>query len=314
MTNGGDMGITRRNFIVSGAMAAAAGAAAGAARPTHDDDLVLLIADCHVAANGDDFPYRRLERCVERALALDPLPRRAIMFGDIAGTVGPRTDYERSAPLFRRLEAAGIEVSYMMGNHDRRAGFLEVHPECAQKTLVPGRLVQKISTSQCDFILLDSLVGEDGDNKIVVRGALDKAQAEWLEETLAQGSRPTIVCAHHECKELKLNNGKTLAEVLPYMPHVRGYINGHIHRWYTEWRRRFDGDPRFMRVLSLPATGNWGDLGYCLMRFTPEKTAEVRLFQDDYCYPRNVDASRRPRAWDILVSDNRGLVCSFDLA
>jgi len=30
---------------------------------------------------------------------------------------------------FRRLEEAGIRVSYMMGNHDRRAGFLAVHPD-----------------------------------------------------------------------------------------------------------------------------------------------------------------------------------------
>ena len=189
-----------------------------------------------------------------------------------------------------------------------------MYPECAKKTLVPGRLVQKISMPQCDFILLDSLVGEDGDKKVHVGGALDAAQAEWLEAELAKGSRPTIVCSHHECKELRLNSGKTLAEVLPYMPHVRGYINGHIHRWYTEWRRRFDGDPRFMRVLSLPATGNWGDLGYSLMRFTPEKTAEVRLRQDDYCYPKPVDAAKRPRSWDLAVADNRGQMCTFDLS
>lgn len=305
--------MTRRSFIFGSAAVAAAGAVSGAGRPTHDDNLILLIADCHVPAQGGDFAYRRLEQCVERTLALNPLPRRALMFGDIAGTVGPRADYERSAPLFRRLEKAGIEVSYMMGNHDRRAGFLEVHPECAAKTKVLGRLVQVVETPLCDFILLDSLIGEDGDNKIVVRGALDHAQAEWLAAELANRTRPTIVCAHHVCEELKLNNGKSLSATLPYMPHVRGYINGHIHRWYSEWKRRFDGDPRFMRMLSLPATGNWGDLGYCLMRFTEQKTAEVRLFQDDYCYPRPVPAEKRPRSWDMLVSDNRGCICTFDL-
>ena len=162
--------------MIGGGVAAACGAVRGAGRPMHDENLILLLADCHVAADADprSFPYRRLERCVESALALNPLPARAFMFGDIAGTVGPRADYEMSAPLFRRLEDAGIAVSYMMGNHDRRAGFLEVHPECAAKSQVPKRLV----TPRCDFILLDSLIGEDGDSRIVVRGALDPAQAE----------------------------------------------------------------------------------------------------------------------------------------
>ena len=64
---------------------------------------------------------------------------------------------------------------------------------------------------------------------------------------------------------------------------------------------------------TVAVSGNWGDLGYCLMRFTPEKTAEVRLFQNDYCYPKPVSAEKRPRAWDMIVSDNRNLVCTFDL-
>jgi hypothetical protein len=165
----------------------------------------------------------------------------------------------------------------------------------------------------CDFILLDSLIGEDGDEKIVVRGALDPVQTEWLEATVSKGDKPAIVCAHHDCEELLNGKGKPLEEFLPYIPRVRGFIHGHIHRWNHEWQRRFDGDGRFMRRLSLPATGNWGDLGYCLMRFTPEKTAEVRLFQNDYCYPKPVPAEKRPRAWDMIVSDNRNLVCTFDL-
>ena len=299
----------------AGMAATACGAVCGTGRPAHDDNLILLLSDCHVAATSTpSFPYRRLEQCVERALALNPLPRRAIMFGDIAGTVGPKADYEKSAQLFNRLEAAGISVSYLMGNHDRRAGFLEVHPECAAKTQVPGRLVQVLETPRCDFILLDSLIGEDGDSRIVVRGELDHAQAEWLEARLASTDKSTIVCAHHACGELKLNSGKTLEQALPTIPHVRGYIYGHVHRWSTEWKRRFDGDPRFMRALSLPATGNWGDLGYCLLRLTPEETAEVRLFQNDYCYPKPLPAAKRPRSWDMVVADNRNLSCTFDLA
>jgi hypothetical protein len=280
-----------------------------------DDNLILLLADCHVAA-GDGtkgFAYRRLQYCIDSALSLERIPRRAFVFGDIAGTVGPKEDYELSAIQFRRLEDAGVEVSYMMGNHDRRAGFLAVHPECAAKSPVPGRLVQIVETPACDFIILDSLIGEDGDKKIVVKGALDSVQAEWLEATVSKGDKPAIVCAHHACDELKTAKGKSLHKFLPYIPRVRGFIHGHIHRWYHEWLRRFDGDGRFMRRLSLPATGNWGDLGYCMLRFMPEKTAEVRLFQNDYCYPKPVSAEKRPRAWDMIVSDNRNLVCTFDL-
>jgi hypothetical protein len=296
------------------ATATSALAASGRKREL-DDNLILLLSDCHVAAGGgmESFADRRLQYCIDSALSLEKIPRRALVFGDIAGTVGPKEDYALSATLFRRLEEVGVEVSYMMGNHDRRAGFLAEHSECAAKMQVPGRLVQVVETPMCDFILLDSLIGEDGDEKIVVRGALDQAQAEWLEVEIAKGDKPAIVCAHHTCEELKNAKGKRLDSFLPYFPRVRGFIHGHIHRWDKEWQRRFDGDGRLMRRLSLPATGNWGDLGYCLMRFTPEKTAEVRLFQNDYCYPKPVPAEKRPRAWDMIVSDNRNLVCTFDL-
>ena len=320
-SHGGLSACTRRGFLTGATSLAAVAATATSALAASgrkrelDDNLILLLSDCHVAAGGgmESFAYRRLQYCIDSALSLEKIPRRALVFGDIAGTVGPKEDYALSATLFRRLEEAGVEVSYMMGNHDRRAGFLAVHPECAAKTQIPGRLVQVVETPMCDFILLDSLIGEDGDEKIVVRGALDQAQAEWLEVEIAKGDKPAIVCAHHACDELKTAKGKSLHKFLPYIPRVRGFIHGHIHRWDKEWCRRFDGDGRFMRRLSLPATGNWGDLGYCLMRFTQEKTAEVRLFQNDYCYPKPVPAEKRPRAWDMIVSDNRNLVCTFDL-
>lgn len=307
---------TRRGFIAGAAAAAICTAAGRGAGRVRDDNLVLLLADCHVAAGGGtgSFAYRRLKHCIESALALDKIPRRALVFGDIAGTVGPKEDYATAARLFRLLEDAGVEVSYMMGNHDRRAGFLEVNPDCAGKTQIPNRLVQIVETPACDFILLDSLIGEDGDPKIVVRGALDAPQAEWLESVVKKGDKPAIVCAHHSCRELKINSGKRLSDFLPYIPRVRGFIHGHLHTWDNEWHRRFDGDGRFMRRLSLPATGNWGDLGYCMLRFTPEKTAEVRLFQNDYCYPKPVPAEKRPRCWDMIVSDNRNVMCTFDLA
>lgn len=306
---------TRKNFLAGMAAAATNAFALPDRHREFDDNLILLLADCHVAA-GDGtkgFAYRRLQYCIDSALSLERIPRRAFVFGDIAGTVGPKEDYELSAIQFRRLEDAGVEVSYMMGNHDRRAGFLAVHPECAAKSPVPGRLVQVVETPACDFIFLDSLIGEDGGKKIIVKGELDPVQAEWLEATVSKGDKPAIVCAHHACDELKTAKGKSLHKFLPYIPRVRGFIHGHIHRWYHEWQRRFDGDGRFMRRLSLPATGNWGDLGYCMLRFTPEKTAEVRLFQNDYCYPKPVSAEKRPRSWDMIVSDNRNLVCTFDL-
>jgi len=306
--------MTRREFLVGGLATSAALTSVGEVRGRHDPDLILLLSDCHVAAGGEDaFPYRRLRRCVDRALAMDPLPSRAFVFGDIAGTVGPKEDYEMSNRQFRRLEEAGIRVSYMMGNHDRRAGFLAVHPEAAALSPISGKLMQKISLPACDFLFLDSLIGPDGSDKIVVAGAIDAEQGEWLlRETAGETGKSVIVCAHHSPEELKLPDKTSLAEQLPRQPRVRGYIYGHVHRWAHTWHRRFDGDPRFMRGLSLPATGNWGDLGYALLRFDGTK-AEVRLFQDDYCYPRPVAPEKRPASWDLVVADNRQVVCTFDL-
>ena len=308
-------GLGRREVLLGGLATLATccwGAGGGKA---HDDDLILLLSDCHVAAGGGEaaFPYRRLKRCVDAALALDPLPTRAFVLGDIAGSVGPREDYEMSARQFVRLEEAGIAVSYAMGNHDRRAGFLAVHPECAAKSPIKGRLVRKIELPACDFLFLDSLIGEDGSPKIVVAGAIDAEQSAWLEREVSGVGKPVIVCAHHAPHELKFANGDTLERRLPYFPRVRGYIHGHVHRWSSKWCRRADENPRFMRVMSLPATGNWGDLGYALMRIEGMKV-RVRLFQDDYRHSKPLKGGVPPPEWTSVVEDNRNAVCTFDLA
>lgn len=280
----------------------------------HDENLILLLSDCHVSAGGGEtaFPYRRLKRCVDAVLSMRPLPARAFVFGDMAGTVGPREDYEMSARQFSRLEQAGVAVSYMMGNHDRRAGFLSVHPECAAKSPVKGRLVQKIEMPACDFLFLDSLIGEDGSPKIVVDGAIDAEQSAWLEGEVAGMGKPIVVCAHHAPEELRFASGGTLESRLPHFPRVRGYIYGHVHRWSSKWCRRFDGNPQFMRSLSLPATGNWGDLGYALLRFEGKK-ARIHLFQDEYCYPKNIENGAPPSEWASIVEDNRNAVCTINL-
>jgi len=45
------------------------------------------------------------------------------------------------------LEAVGIRVTLTMGNHDRRDAFLEVFPEYAKTTKVPGRIVSVVEST-----------------------------------------------------------------------------------------------------------------------------------------------------------------------
>ena len=93
---------------------------------------------------------------VAEILKLDPLPSRAVVFGDLAWLWGNKMDYQCSAPYLKMLEDAGIPVTVGMGNHDRRSTFLEVHPRYAKTTKIPGRIVSVVDAGAVDFLMLET--------------------------------------------------------------------------------------------------------------------------------------------------------------
>ena len=126
--NGTEIG--RRDFLGLGAAAAAsvfmpvlkadicADLPGDASSARFDDNLVAFLADIHAGADKKcSVARRKFKETVDEILAMRPLPRNVLVFGDIAYRCGLGEDYDFSRPLFRKLEDAGIAVTIGMGNH-----------------------------------------------------------------------------------------------------------------------------------------------------------------------------------------------------
>ena len=282
----------------------------------HDPNLIALLSDCHVNGNlqgGDAWQRGRLEATVAEILRLNPLPSRAIIFGDLAWLAGNKIDYEYAASQLNLMENAGIEVTIGMGNHDRRSTFLEVFPEYAKTTKVLGRIVSVIDAGAADFIMLDGLQGTDDRNDMgPVPGALSKDQQDWMLAELPKWGKPVFVCSHFPMHELQVGS-KSIGGLLLDCPDAAGYIHGHDHEWYTKVLYRNWSSASLVRQLCLPSTGHWGDIGYALMRIKDGK-AVVALREREYYFPK--PETKNPtvaESWKAIVRDRQRLKCTFVL-
>jgi 3',5'-cyclic AMP phosphodiesterase CpdA len=92
----------------------------------HDESLAVIVSDCHICGDKKWHANDEMVKTLNQILALDPLPAKMIVMGDIAALVGLKKDYIEAKKVFKPIVDAGIEISWMMGNHDRRDVFAEV--------------------------------------------------------------------------------------------------------------------------------------------------------------------------------------------
>lgn len=315
------MDITRRNFFM-GALASAAMPAVARARTAggKDPDLSVFLSDIHVASAGiktewgkqPDYQNAYFMKAVDEILAMRPLPARVVVFGDVALWFGWHQDYEQSSPGFKRLKDAGVDVFVTTGNHDHREPLFKHHPHQAEITPVPGRFVSVIGLGSADLFLMDTLkenpAGEGTKN--AVDGALDEAQQQWLLQAAKAAKRPFFVGAHHDADEVKMGKEK-LMYALERFPLFAGYICGHHHRYFRKWYHNGYSNRHVSRLVCLPSTGWWGDIGYAVMRTFPDR-AELRLVENDFFFPRPLaKGEARPPEWDDIIAENRGSVSVF---
>lgn len=314
--------LTRRGFL-AGATALAGAASlleTGCRSMTGPGErFAVFLSDLHVRA-GKSYQRDRLERTVNEILAMKPLPSNVVIFGDIAYHSGRPEEYAESKKLLKRLEDAGIELTFGMGNHDRRSAFFESWPEYRAKTLLPGHLVTRTDLGAVDLLMIDGLQGTD-DRPLTdsgpVAGALSKAHQEWLVEELRRLKKPTFVAAHYTIGDKYAPGemdlcGKPIVETFLKCPMVIGYVHGHAHLWYQDWYHdTWEPDAREFRTACLPSTGHWGDIGYAVFTAKPG-CAELRLVQDEYFFPRPRPKSEWPRAWQTIVADHQNRVVCWD--
>lgn len=317
------MTLTRRGFLAAGGVAAASEFFASGCRMftgvagDFDEELSVFLADPHVCADPQYkdwlFTQGEFDRRIAEILAMRPLPRNVVVFGDLCFDHGDIRDYRLARKQIDLLVASGITVTIGMGNHDRRNTFLEVFPEYAKSSPVSGRIVSVVSLGGSDLVLLDSLKGEDGSARGPTDGGLDVDQQEWIASYLPRCSRPTFVAAHHPAKELKIR-GRKIAAVLQESRAVVGWLNGHEHYWMKEpvvsypWEA---GNQDTIRGLYLPSAGLWGDIGY--VEFHSMATeAWAQLVQKDYWFHSPLrKGEKMPETWTTIVGENDGQVCRF---
>ena len=116
------------------------------------------VRNCRLSRAPDPSPFTHMPN------AMRPLPKHVILFGDLAFDHGRECDYKAAKEVLQPLYDAGIKIVHGMGNHDRRLNFAKYFPEAAAQTVVPGRIVTVVSLAHCDFIMLDSLKGDNDDH------------------------------------------------------------------------------------------------------------------------------------------------------
>ena len=280
--------MNRRQFIGLTSSALTANYISRADTGAFDDNLAVFISDPHVNADPTIsrymYPREWLVKTVSEILALRPRPRHVFCFGDLVFDHGMEGDYQEARKILTPLTDAGIKMVHAMGNHDRRLNFAKHFPEAAAQTVVPGRFVTVTHLPHCDFIMLDSLKGDnDGKVRGPVEGELNQAEANWLKANLPTWKRPVFLGAHHSIRELHV--GKTsLIEFLGACPNFAGWIHGHDHRWLPNWTTAWNTKRRTLRLLTLPSNGLWGDIGYVLFKMDA-KSAVATLVPKDFWNP-----------------------------
>ena len=315
MSNGA---FSRRGFL-AGAGAAVASAAFAKAVPDDavDPNLTVFLSDIHIEG-GETEPHHQnalFAQTVEEVLKLRPRPARAVIFGDIARFFGRDADYAAAKPLLAKLEAA-MPVTFTTGNHDHREAMGAAFPERKAASLVSGRFAYRVDLGGADLLLLDSLDETGGAGEANAGdGSLGAAQFEWLLEAAAAATRPFLVGSHHVPREIP-DFGRAARGKLAAFENFAGWIHGHDHFWAKEAGIRGWSDTalqrRPFRIVSLPSTGYWGDIGFVTFR-TFDGGAELRNVERDFFFLNPLKPGEgRPKVWDRLVAENNGQTVRFD--
>ena len=199
--------------------------------------LVAHLSDLHVAAGGTrEGNVGRIEQAVGRVLGMAAAPDVVLVSGDLTDD-GEPASYRILRDLLAPL---GSRVLLAMGNHDRRAPFLQAFPETPT---ADGFVQYAAEFDERRIVVLDTL--EEGcDN-----GAFCDARAHWLDATLA--TRPetaTVVAMHHppapigiDWMDVRPDDAWTdrLAQVIRRHRQVVALAAGHVHRpTTTVWEGR----------------------------------------------------------------------------
>ena len=188
---------------------------------------LIQLTDTHLFADPAAHlygiePEATLTRVLDDVRRQRPAPAVIIASGDLA--------HDESAAAYgrlaRHLEALGVPVHYLPGNHDDPALM-------AERWGRDYRALQTVDLARWSLLLLSShRPGEVG-------GEVGEAQLQALAAALAERpERPCLVAVHHHPRPvgspwmdaIGLADAEALLAVLADAPQVRLVICGHVHQ------------------------------------------------------------------------------------
>ena len=195
--------------------------------------LLCQISDPHIVPEGT-LAYgrvdtgRMLQRCVQKILALSRSPDAVVATGDLTDH-GSAEEYRLLAKLLAPLQ---MPLFLVAGNHDDRHALRSAFPQHAYLAGKDGFVQYAVDDFDVRLVVLDTTVpGAPG-------GELCEQRLQWLDRTLGESDRPTIIAQHHPpfvtgisvMDGMSLANPQAEAAVVARHPHVQCIISGHFHR------------------------------------------------------------------------------------
>ncbi|MEO1140225.1 MAG: phosphodiesterase [Pseudomonadota bacterium] len=251
---------------------------------------LLVFTDLHLVPDGETIigldPVARFAQGLAHAQENHPDAARIVITGDLAHH-GTHEEYLR---LKAALADCRMPVSLMVGNHDRRAPFLEV---CPGTPVTHDGFVQDIlDLEDTRLILLDTLneAAEDTHSGILCAKRLD-----WMEDAIASaGDRRVILFMHHPpvltgfggMDWIGLKSRTELAQRLARFTSVHQIVSGHIHR----------------TIQAGFATGSGTPIPVAMFKSTCHQMPMTLGFHDPHL---SVD---EPGAYGILLLGHEGIV------
>lgn len=198
--------------------------------------LLAQISDTHIKtqrrlAYGIVDTATMLEACVAEILALKQRPDAVIATGDLVD-LGRAEEYGLLGEILSPLP---MPLYLMPGNHDERGALRASFPGHTYLRQWDPFVQYAIEDHDLRIVALDSVIPGQGGGELCSR------RIEWLDRTLAQDARPTLVAIHHppfrtaigHMDRIGLAGADAFEQVLRRHPHVERVICGHLHRVIT---------------------------------------------------------------------------------
>ena len=195
--------------------------------------IVGQISDLHIKTPGK-LSYRvvdcaaMLARCVEEILRLPQRPDVLVVTGDLVD-FGRVKEYQH---LRRLLAPLPMPYYLLPGNHDERGALRSVFADHAYLAQCEPYVQYAIEDWPLRLVALDTVIpGEGG-------GRVDDERLAWLEETLAESKKPTLLVMHHppfptligHMDRIGLEGSEELEKIVARHPQVERILCGHLHR------------------------------------------------------------------------------------